>query len=175
MPVALSLGLPNFNLKLHSLLPKLSTLLCLKHCVMSFQSWKWGTANLKSFALNPMCIARYLRTIQGLLNWLSYPSYDLAQSTSMCATITFVNMSGRERDSSRSFPSTPKNKSPMLFRSLWHRMTSNVIAALCVARNLWSNQTIPKHPKWGSGTYYSTLDTYLGTYIYGTLPWLKDF
>ncbi len=165
--VALCLGPPNFNLRLHSPLPRLSTLLCPKHYVMSFQSWacyrKWGSANFKSFALNPTCIARYLTSTKGLLNWLGCPSYNLKPSTSMCVTITFVNMFGR--DLSRSFPSTLKNKSPMLLQSLWHKMTSNVIAALCVARNLWSNHTIPKHPKWGSVMYSSTLGTYLGTYI----------
>ncbi len=47
-------------------------------------------------------------------------------------------------------------------------MISDVIADICVARNLWSNHTIPKHPKWRSVTNLSTLGTYLGAYIYGT-------
>ncbi len=123
MPVAESLGPQNFNLKLHSLLLRPNTLLCPRHYVMSFQSWvycrKWGSANFKSLAPNPTCIARYLKTTPGLLNWLGCPNYILAPSTSTYATITFVSMFGR--DSSRSFPTTRKNKSPIPLQSLWHK------------------------------------------------------
>ena len=74
------------------------------------------------------------------------------------------------------FPIDIKEQIADALTSLWHRMISNVIVALCVVRNLWSNHTIPKHPKWGSVTYQSTLGTYLGTYTFTVYsPWLKDF
>ncbi len=62
-----SLGPPNFNPKLHSPPPKLSTLQCHKLCGTSFLSWdycrKWGSKVSRFFALNLMCIARCLNTL----------------------------------------------------------------------------------------------------------------
>ncbi len=96
MQDAQSLGPPNFNPKLHSPPPKLSTLQCHKLWGTSFLSWdycrKWGIEVSRFFALNLMCIARFLKTTLAPSNWQGFPSSNLRPSTSMFVTIIFVNM-----------------------------------------------------------------------------------
>ncbi len=86
-------GLPYFNLKLHILPPKLSTLLCPRHYATSFQSWtcyrKWGSENSNSFVTSLMYTARYLRTTLALWNSQGFPNYVQGPSTSMFAIIIF--------------------------------------------------------------------------------------
>ena len=104
MQDALFHGLPNFYLKLRSLLLRPNTLLCHKHYVTSFRSWtcyrKWGSKTTKSFAPNFMCTARNLRTTRLLWNLPDFQNYTQEPSTSMFAnhhfckacTVTYQNI-----------------------------------------------------------------------------------
>ncbi len=85
MQVTLSLGPPNFNPKLHSTPPKLSTLQWHKLWGTSFLSWdycrKWGSKISRFFAPSLMCLARLLKTTLAPLNWQGSPSFALGLST----------------------------------------------------------------------------------------------
>ncbi len=78
-------GPPNFSLKLHCLLPRLSTSLCHKHYMTSFPSWlyyrKWGSKTSRSFASNLMSTAKYLKTMQEPWNSQGFQSYIQGPST----------------------------------------------------------------------------------------------
>ena len=161
MQDALSLGPPNFNPKLHSPPPKLSTFQCHKLWGTSFLSWdycrKWVSKVSKFFAMNLMCIARFLRTTLVPSNWQDCPSFALGPSTSMCVTIISVSMF--ERVSSRSSLSILRIRLPMPSPNCWHKTIFNVNVVSCAAGNLH------KQPKWGSVTYWVLWYLFLGIYL----------
>ncbi len=89
MQDALSLGPPNFNLRLHCTLHH-------KPYVTSFLSWgccrKWRSKISWFFVPSPMCIAKSLKTSLVPSRWQGFLTFALGPSTSTYAIIIFVTM-----------------------------------------------------------------------------------
>ena len=78
--------------------------------------------------------AKFLKITQVLWNSQDFLNFALGQSISMYATIIFANMYARGLLKYSLL--TQKTRLLMHSPKLWHKMTSNVIAATCVASDL---------------------------------------
>ena len=82
------------------------------HSMMTYPSWncwvKWRTTAFISSAHNPLSSARFFKTTMVPLSLLTFQSYCLGPSTSMCVTITSKSTNGL--DWSKSLPSALRIK-----------------------------------------------------------------
>ncbi len=98
------------------------------------------------------CLYQTLCILQGIWRQYRSPGTCMAskampkdQAHKCLLSSLFANTC--KRGLSRSSPSAPKTRLLMHSQKLWHKTTSNVIAALCAVGNLF------KPPKWGSACH----------------------